>query len=182
MVRTVVVASFLLLLAVPALAQDDYPRIELAMGYANLGFPSFDFNNFGETTRHSGFATHMGFNLTRTFGIENYTGIYGLGKLQGAGVTLISNIVSGKVMYRASRIVPYAVAGIGVGYFSTDFGSDTGFSVRYGGGADIPFSDSFGFKVDVSRLGTHGDLPRIFGNSWSTNWNISTGIVFTLSN
>jgi len=184
MVRTIVLAGITLLLAVPAFAQfsqDDYPRIEMAMGYANLAFPSF--STFNSIEHHSGFSTHMGFNLSRKFGIENYTGIYGLGQ----GVTLISNIVGGKIMWRKSRVVPFAVGGIGIGYFTASSGgyysSSSSFATRYGGGADIPFNDSMGLKIDVSRLGSHGDIPRsLTGNSWITNWNISTGINFTLSN
>ena len=181
MVRTVVVACFVLLLAVPALAQDDYPKIEMAMGYANLGFPSITTPNTIE--HHSGFATHLGFNLSRNFGVENYTGIYGLGQ----GVTLISNIMGGKVMYRHSRIVPFVVGGLGIGYFTQSSqgyaSASSSFATRYGFGADIPFNDSMGWKVDVSRLATHGDIARaLTGNSWTTHWNISTGIIFTLSN
>ena len=60
MVRTIVLAGITLLLAVPAFAQfsqDDYPKIEMAMGYANLGFPSF--STFNSIEHHSGFSTHM---------------------------------------------------------------------------------------------------------------------------
>jgi len=54
MVRTVVAACFVLLLAIPALAQEDYPKIQTSMGYANL--------SFGNTDRHYGFANQTGFN------------------------------------------------------------------------------------------------------------------------
>jgi hypothetical protein len=176
MVRTVVVAFFVLLLAVPAFAQDDYPRVEMAMGYTNLGFPSFTTAN--STDHHSGFATHMGFNLSRNLGFENYTGVYGMGQ----GVTLISNLFGGKAMYRGARVVPFVVAGLGVGYFTASsqgyVSSASTFATRYGFGADIPFNDSMGWKIDVSRLG----MGNPFTESRTTNWNISTGIVFTLSN
>ena len=39
MVKSIVVACFVLLLAIPALAQDDYPKIQTSLGYANLSFP-----------------------------------------------------------------------------------------------------------------------------------------------
>lgn len=176
MVRSVLVTCFVLLLAVPALAQDDYPKVEMAMGYANFGFPSL--TTFATTDHHSGFATHMGFNLTRSLGFENYTGIYGMGQ----GVTLITNVFGGKAMYRGSRIVPFVVGGLGVGYFTQSsqgyVSSASSFAVRYGFGADIPFSDSMAWKVDVSRIG----MGNPFLGERTTNWNISTGIVFTLSN
>ena len=51
MVRTVIAACFVLLLALPALAQEDYPKIQTSMGYANLSFPDF---TTGNSSRHSG--------------------------------------------------------------------------------------------------------------------------------
>jgi hypothetical protein len=105
MVRTIVVASFVLLLAIPAMAQDDFPRIQTAMGYANLSFPDLA---TGANSHHSGFANQTSFNLTKTWGLDNYMGIYGLGQ----GVTLISDFFGGKAMYRGARVVPYALAGV----------------------------------------------------------------------
>lgn len=99
--------------AIPAMAQDDFPRIQMGMGYANLGLPAGD----GTTSHRSGFAMQTGFNLVRWFGIENYTGFYSLGN----GTTLISNIVGGKLMganVLGGRFLPYGVAGFGVGYVS----------------------------------------------------------------
>src|SRR5207249_8777244 len=76
MVRTLLAACFVFVLAIPALAQEDYPKIQTSMGYANLSFIDF---GTGQTSRHSGFANQTGFNLTKTWGLENYMGIYGLG-------------------------------------------------------------------------------------------------------
>ena len=95
MVRTFVVTCFVLLLAIPALAQDDFPRIQTSMGYANMNFPDF---TTGVSSRHSGFANETSFNLTKTYGLDNYMGVYGLGQ----GITLISDFFSGKVMYRGA--------------------------------------------------------------------------------
>ena len=176
MVRILVVVCFVLVLAVPALAQDDYPKVEMAMGYANLGFPSL--TTVDKIDHHSGFATHMSFNLSKNLGFENYTGIYGMGQ----GVTLISNIFGGKIMARFPRVVPFVVGGLGVGYFTQSsqgyVSSASSFAVRYGFGADVPMNDSMGIKIDVSRVGMGNPF---FGNR-TTNWNISTGVVFTLSN
>jgi opacity protein-like surface antigen len=181
MVRFFVVACFVLLLAVPVLAQEDYPRIETSLGYANLSFPDL---NTGASGHHSGFANQTSFNLTRSLGLDNYMGIYGLGQ----GVTLISDFFGGKAMYRAPRFVPYALGGLGIGYFtaSTSYGtaSTSKFAVRYGGGVDIPINDSMAWKVEISRMSFH--LPQ-FGStgvqtsSWTSGTNISTGIVFTIA-
>jgi len=175
-VKTIGAACFVLLLAIPAMAQEDYPKIQTSMGYANLGL--FDFGSAtGGTSRHSGFANQTGFNLTKTWGLENYMGIYGM----GGGVTLITDMFGGKATYRASRIAPYALAGIGIGYFtaSTSYGyfASSKFAHRFGGGVDFPISDSMAWKVEVSRMGFKSPL----GSGWLNGTNIATGIVFTLA-
>src|SRR5262245_23673387 len=169
MVRTVFVACFILLVAIPALAQEDYPRIQNSMGYANLGFPDF---GTGQNSRHSGFANSTGFNLTRSLGLENYMGIYGL----GGGVTLISDLFGGKATYRAARVAPYVLAGLGIGYFtaSTSYGyaSSSSFATRFGAGVDIPINDSMAWKVEVSRMNFHiQTTPTPGGSAWTNGTN-----------
>jgi hypothetical protein len=176
MVRTLVAACFVLFLAIPALAQEDYPKIQTSMGYANLGL--FNFGS-GQTSRHSGFANQTGFNLTKTWGLENYMGIYSL----GGGVTLISDLFGGKATYRASKFAPYALAGIGIGYFtqstSQGYGATSKFATRFGGGVDIPISDTMAWKVEISRMGFK--IPTTASSGWTSGTNIATGIVFTLA-
>ncbi|PYS40941.1 MAG: hypothetical protein DMG14_08995 [Acidobacteria bacterium] len=176
MVRTVVAACFVLLLAIPALAQEDYPKIQTSMGYANLSFIDF---GTGNTGRHSGFANQTGFNLTKTWGLENYMGIYSL----GSGVTLISDFFGGKATYRAAKVAPYALAGIGVGYFtqstSYGYGATSSFATRVGAGVDVPINDSMAIKFEVSRMGFH--LQTTASSSWTNGTNFSAGIVFTLA-
>ena len=178
MVRTAIVICFVLSLAIPALAQEDYPRIQTSMGYTNLSFPDI---TTGQTSRHSGFANQTGFNLTRTWGLENYMGIYTLGQ----GVTLIADSFGGKATYRGAKVAPYALAGIGVGYFtpatSYGYGSQSAFSTRYGAGVDIPINDSMAWKVEVSRMSFHVNFQSPTGGGWTTGTNFTTGIVFTLA-
>lgn len=170
MVKPFIVALFLMIFAVPVFAQEDYPRIEVAMGYANVGFPT---GTNGESQRHSGFAMHTGLNFSNVFGIENYSGFYSLGN----SITLISNLVGGKAAWRGHGIVvPYGVAGLGVSYATSGYSSSgTALSTRVGGGMDVKLNDAFSLKFDVSRMGFH------FG-SWTSGTNFSTGIVFTLAN
>ena len=178
MVRTVVVASFVLLLAIPAMAQDDYPRIQTSLGYTNLSFP--DLANPTATSHHSGFANQTSFNLTKTYGLDNFMGIYSLGQ----GVSLISDIFGGKLMYRGAKVVPYGLGGIGIGYFtsSSSYSATSSFATRYGGGFDIPINDSMAWKVEVSRMGFHINVNPASSSGWTNSTNISTGIVFTISN
>jgi hypothetical protein len=147
------------------------------MGYANLSFPDF---GTGESGRHSGFVNVTGFNLTRSLGVENYMGIYGL----GGGVTLISNLFGGKATWRAARVAPYAFAGLGIGYFtaSTEYGyaSSSSFATRFGAGVDIPISDTMAWKVEIGRMNFH--LQTTPTSGWTNGTNFATGIVFTLSN
>ena len=183
MVRVIVAALFAVLIALPAMAQDDYPRIEMSLGYANLGFPCC--STIGENSRHSGFASTQGFNLTRIFGIENYFGYYSLGgknnPLLGTNVSLLANIIGGKIAARTERAVPYFTAGIGVGYLTSDYASfGSSFATRFGPGVHIKLNDSMAWKVDFTRMSFHQQFTA--AGSWSSGWNLSTGIVFVLSN
>ena len=184
MVKVACAALVLLFLALPAMAQDDYPRIEMGMGYANLSFPCCS-GIIGDTSHHSGFFTTQGFNLTRSFGIENYFGYYSLGgknnPLVGTNVSLLANIVGGKIAARTERAVPYFTAGIGVGYLTSDYASfGSSFATRFGPGVDIKLNDSMAWKVDFTRMSFHQQFTA--AGSWSSGWNLSTGIVFVLSN
>jgi opacity protein-like surface antigen len=157
-------------LSAPAFAQD-VPQVELGFGYGNLGIE-------GDPNRHSGFATHQTINLNSWLGIDNFLGVYGLGTDPSFGKTqLITTIFGGKFTYRADRIHPYAVAGIGGGFLRfPDLGgsSQNALAFRLGGGVDIPFKESFAWKVDVSRMSFH------FGGTYSSGINLSTGIVIKI--
>jgi hypothetical protein len=179
-VRTIIVACFVLLLAIPALAQDDYPKIQTSMGYANLSFP--DLSNLANTAHHSGFSNSTGLNLTKTLGVDNYMGIYSL----GTGTTLIADFIGGKATYRAAKIAPYAIAGIGFSYFTAAsngfYQAQSAFATRYGGGVDVPINDLLSWKVEVSRMNFHIQLNPLSSSSWTSGTNIQAGIVFTLVN
>jgi len=178
MVKTFVAACLLLVLAIPALAQEDYPKIQTSMGYTMLSFPDLA---TGVSSHHSGFANQTGFNLTKTWGLENYMGIYGLGN----GTTLIADSFGGKATYRAAKIAPYALAGIGIGYFSINtsfgYGSKSAFSTRVGGGVDVPFKDTMALKFEVSRMKFHVNFQDPTLSGWTGSTNFTTGIVFTLA-
>jgi hypothetical protein len=193
MVKIAAVGVFVLLCAVPVMAQEDFPRIQTSLGYANLNFLDYNSVDFtgaptGAKAHHSGFANETGFNFTKNWGISNYMGVYSLGgaSVFGSNVTLISDIIGGKARLPTSRAVPYATAGIGFGYSTASacysyFGCGGSLAARYGGGVDIPFNDVLGLKVEVSRMSFHLQTNPLVGASWVSGVNISTGVVFTLA-
>ncbi len=164
------VAVVVVIFSIPTFAQDEYPAMEVAMGYGNVGFPINLATGQLQSTRRSGFTMHTGFNLKRWFGLENFTGVYSLGQK----VTMISNIFGGKVAFRGARVTPYAVAGFGVAYLTDEqtFGSSN-MSTRLAVGVDVPLNDSFALKFDVGRMAYKLD-------EWRSGSAFSTGIVFTI--
>ena len=177
MVKYVCVCLLMLAFAAPAFSQD-YAQFELSLGYGNIGLkddPTGVINN----GRHSGFTTHQTFNLNSILGIENYIGYYGFGTPPiGIGKEqLLTDIFGARFNYRKKGPVLYGVAGFGGGWLRfPDYGSGSGTSMafRLGGGVDIPFHDSLAVKIDVSQAGFHFD-------GWKTGVNISTGLVFKIS-
>jgi opacity protein-like surface antigen len=185
MVKIAFTLVVLLFLALPVMAQDEYPRIEMAMGYANLAFPCCG-GTLGDTGHHSGFFTTQGFNLNKSMGIENYFGYYSLGGKDnpqiGSSVSILTNMIGGKLAKRTDRFTPYVSGGIGFGYLTNNYSfGQSSFGTRIGPGVDIRLNDSMAWKVDVTRFSFHQQFTAA-GGSWSSGWNIATGIVFTLSN
>jgi hypothetical protein len=157
-------------LAAPAFAQD-VPQIELGFGYGNVDVKDV------VSGRHSGFATHQTINLNSWIGVDNYLGYYGLGQELGTKTQLLTTIFGGKFTYRAEKVQPYLVAGIGGAWLmfpDSGQGTNSVMAFRYGGGIDIPFKDNFAWKVDVSRMSFH------FAG-WNAGTNLSTGIVIKIT-
>ena len=153
------------------MAQDDFPRVEMGFGYANLGIPAASATDI---SHNSGFAMHTNFSFTRAMGIDNYTGYYSLGN----GANLFTNIFSGKLTYRSDKVAPYIVAGLGGAQVSIQQGGyyysgGSSLAYRLGGGVDYRFSDVMAFRVDVSKLQVHSA-------GWIGKMNIATSVVFTV--
>ena len=171
MVKYVFGLLLIIAFAAPGFAQD-VPQIELGFGYGNYAMKSL------HPDRHSGLATHQTFNLNSVFGIENYLGYYGFGTDPQFGKTeLITELFGGKVSYRNLGPVLYGTAAIGGGFlrFPNAGVGTSSFGVKFGGGIDIPFKESFAWKIDVSRMSFH------FFEQWNSGTNISTGIVIKIS-
>jgi len=171
MVKYLLGLLLVIVFASPAFAQD-IPQIELGFGYGNFAMKNL------HPDRHSGLATHQTINLNSIFAIENYLGYYGFGTDPQFGKTeLITELFGGRVNYRTEGPVLYGTAGIGGGFLRfTDFGAGiNSFGVKYGGGIDIPFKESFAIKVEASRMSFH------FLEQWNSGWNLSTGIVIKIA-
>lgn len=170
MVKFVCVLFVAIAFAVPAFAQD-YPQIELSLGYGNINVKDIQ-------GRHSGFTTHQAFNINSVLGVENFLGYYGMGKDPTlGGMRMITDIFGAKFNYRKKGPVLYGVAGLGGGFLQfPDIGVGTRNSLAYrlGGGVDIPWGDSLAVKVDVSNTSFHFD-------GWKPGLSISTGIVLKIS-
>jgi len=154
--------------AVPAFAQDDFPKFNLVPGYGNLGFgiPSFGL----ETKRHSGFVMDANYNFTPVIGADIFTGYYSL----GSGGELYTNSFGGIFTLRKNaHIVPFGVASFGFGY--ENFLGTRAMATRIGGGVDIPFQDSLAIRFEVSRMSFH------FNHDWEGSANYSVGLVLNLS-
>jgi hypothetical protein len=176
MVKYAGVFLLLMAFAAPAFAQDDYPQMEISLGYGNINLKNV------VTGRHSGFTSHQSFNLSSRFAIENVLGLYGMGDVTipnvgTTGVRMISETFGGRVNYRTAGPVVYASAGLGGGWLqfpNLGASSNNAFAFRFGGGVDIPINDYFDVKVDLSRHSYHF-------SGWNSGFNISTGIVFKIS-
>jgi hypothetical protein len=170
MVKYLSVLLLVAAFAAPAFAADDVSQLEIGLGYGNI--------NVGTSGRHSGFTSHQTINLNNWLGVENFVGYYGFGTDPTYGkAKLFADIFGGKVTYRAAKVAPYAIAGIGGGFlrFDSGVGTNNSLAVRFGGGVDIPIKDGLAWKVDVSRESFH------FGG-WTSGTSLSTGIVLKLGN
>ncbi len=190
MVKTVLAAFLLFLIAVPALAQDDFPRIEIGFGYANITLPGAlqaDGTTSG-ATHNSGFSMQTDLNFTKILGVENYTGYYSL----GGGSQMFANVICAKAAYRGfDKIVPFAVAGIGAANSVENIGglyysAGSAFARKLAVGADYRFSDIMSFRVDAGTLQVHSPVYRDpilqiqTGSTWLGKFNYTTGIVLTI--
>ena len=148
--RKIGTAFCLLMLAVPFTAQN-YQRVQLGFGYSKLQLPA----GFVTTPRH-GFDLQLGFNLNRWFGIDNHITAYEPRGSSG----FVAGLSGGKVRVPnvfGGRVVPYGVAGVGVGQVreSRYYGSGPMMTARWGGGGEFPINNSLGVRVELTRTSIH---------------------------
>ena len=114
-----------MLLAAPLLAQEDLSRLEMGLGYGNIGF--------GELYDHrfSGINVYTDINLANWFALSNFLGLY-----PGPDDTsLYFDIFGPKFTFRGlGRMMPYGTAGIGFGSSRSLFNDADLADLRAGGG------------------------------------------------
>ncbi len=189
-------AGSLCLLAVPALAQDDYPRVEIFGGYSYLRT-----DKIFETSIPKGWNASIAGNFHRNIGLEaDFSGHYGneLGFNHSNHLFLFGP----KVAVRRDKFTPWAHALFGAsrirasGLTSSPLfppfelrASDTAFAWAVGGGLDADVHKNVAVRVvqaDYIRIntsasfgvsGTLGNLIFIIRDS-SNNFRLSFGVVF----
>lgn len=172
------VMVLLVVMGVPAMAQDEFPRLQMGFGYANMTLPTIGSAASGvviDSGHHSGFTSQFDFNFTKAIGFDYYMGYYGLGN----GFQYFTNIFGGKLMLQTDKVTPYLVAGIGSGNFlyssgGQSYGLGGGAAARLGGGIDYKIGDSFYWRTEVTKLQSHAP------GTWVGKANIATGVVFTV--
>ena len=120
-------------------------------------------------------------NLAPWFALWTQFSFYGSVQSPGLNVRVINNQEG--IRYQTRNYGPirlYAKGGLGFSRFSLDVsgvgsGSDTKFSVAYGGGAHIWMNKNFGVVLDVSHVAT--GLPNLFDLPTRDKWD--SGLVYT---
>ena len=178
----------------PATAEDEFPRIEIGVGYGIVKLPhirgianscilpSLSCGGVVEVGgRHSGVVSQQSLTINHWLSAENYFGFYGATVSDPIGLpvnsTFFTDTLGGKVALRTRRHVPvpYAAAGFGGSFaLSTARATATGPAVRLGGGVDIPFLKSGSLRLDYSLISSH-----LF-EQWQTSRHFSAGVVFNL--
>ena len=153
----------------PALAQSDFPLVEISLGYGNLTL---------SPTHHSGFVSQQDINLSKWYGIDNYVGYFNLGN----NATAFTNVFGGRAIVRSPKgYAAYGVAGIGWSRLSlASFALGGMASSRVGGGVDVPINQAAKIRVDVSRLSFHTGNGGGSGPAWQSGMSYAGGILLVL--
>ena len=162
-----VVVSVLLLLAVPASAQD-YPKVEI---FGGISYANVDDTIDNEREQFLGFQTSFAGNLNEYFGI---VGDYGA-QVSFVGVT--HEFMAGpRFAWRGDTATGFVHAMFGGATFRGDFNSDTGFAMAFGGGLDV---NVVGKRVAFRAIQFDYVPTRLF-NTRQHNIRLGLGVVFKL--
>jgi hypothetical protein len=194
--------SFLCLITMAAVAQDEYPKVEVPVGFSFVNVHP----NQAALTSFNVFGGGGGlvYNLTPLFGIKADF----MGYTQGTGQRLIENgqvlgNVSGnlftymfgpQIKKHSGKFQPFAEGLFGAAHTNlaanicrledgcgSGSGNNNGFAMEFGGGLDIPITKTIQFRpVEVDYLYTHFGSNHIAGASASqNNFKYVAGVNFT---
>ena len=163
-----VVVSVLLLLAVPASAQD-YPKVEI---FGGISYANVDDTIDIEREHLFGFQTSFAGNLNKYFGI---VGDFGVQFNPNVGETY--ELMAGpRFAVRGDTATGFVHAMFGRAAFSGNVNSDTGFAMAFGGGLDVYV---VGKRIAFRAIQFDYVPTRLF-NTRQHNIRLGLGVVFML--
>ena len=171
---TLLMAGILLLGTLPLLAQTDFPRGEVFVGYSYL---SVDTGPSSSRKGLNGWNGQASVNLNRWFGLTaDFGGYYG--SPFHVSVHDYSFLFGPTLTYRAEHVAPFIHALVGADQFGASTGaggsgSDTGFAWAVGGGLDLPINQRFGIRLAQVDL-----LRTNHGHDEQNNIRASAGLLF----
>jgi hypothetical protein len=200
--KYIVILGILLLGVLPLVAQDEYPKIEIPVGFSFVNVHP----NTAQLTSFNVFGGGGGF----VYNVSNWVGIKAdfFGYTQGSGQKLFQGgqllgNVSGNVFTylfgpqikkHSGKFQPFGEALFGAAHTNLDAnickleggcgsgsGNNNGFAMEFGGGLDIPITKTIQFRpVEVDYLGTHFGANHVKNYSaWQANFKYVAGVNFT---
>jgi len=201
-VKCICLVGFLCLVTMAAVAQDEYPKFEVPVGFSMVNVHP----NTAALTSFNVFGGGGGFvyNVSSIFGIKADF----MGYTQGTGQRLVDNgqilgNVSGnlftymfgpQIKKHSGKFQPFGEALFGAAHTNLDAnicklengcgsgsGDNNGFAMEFGGGLDIPITHSIQCRpVEVDYVGTHFGANHIANYSaWQANFKYVAGVNFT---
>ena len=161
-----VVVSVLLLLAVPASAQD-YPKVEI---FGGISYANVDDTIDMEREQFFGLQTSFAGNLNESFGI-----VGDIGAQEGWAGDTYEFMAGPRFAWRGDTATGFVHAMFGGATFRGDFNSDTGFAMAFGGGLDV----NVGGRL-VLRAFQFDYVPTRLFNTRQHNIRLGLGVVFKL--
>jgi hypothetical protein len=172
MKRYIVILAVLLIGALPLLAQNESPRVEVFGGYS---YVSADFGGGGRQSLN-GWNGQANINVNRWLGLTGDFGGY-YGSPFHVSLHDFSFLFGPTLTYRQQHFAPFFHALFGGNHTSVSAlgrsTSDSVFAMAIGGGLDIPLKPRFGLRLaQVDWLRTNN-----FGGT-QNNIRVSTGVMF----
>ncbi|HLG15843.1 MAG TPA: hypothetical protein VJH03_15260 [Blastocatellia bacterium] len=172
MKRLLLSIAVLMVAAVPALAQETYPKAEIFGGYSYLNAVVVE-----RESLHGWGASFAG-NLGPRVGlVAEFSGHYG--KVRTASVELDSSaytfLFGPRFSARTRSLTAFGHALVGGATVRIEGASDTGLAVGLGGGLDVVGNKNFGLRIIQVDY-----LPIRLGGEWNHNIRLQTGVIIKL--